>query len=354
MIDRKFTLIGDGVENPHNALAMTEIAAALDAACAFMDRKGLRDATQSAYPEAAPLTCIGPRILTETYNPLIACDTLPEAVDLFGCRPAPGASPAVVVGNERLGLTHAVQARSQQKVRIPMATRGIGSLNVAAAAAIALYVLGRGGGPMQARRSSAEHRPDLLLMDPNDHAELGCAVRSAAEFGWGRVLIEDRAGVWFGADRQRRAEGRAAARQSKNSIGVIRVEPERRYAYDEAVVIRAAPAPGSLPLQRINAARGARQVIVIPDHTAGDLPVEDWSRFGRTLRFAHLGLPSHAALRYRALTGIAMAEVARQVGKASPGAPPHTDRGPRYERTLDLIGEAEDGEEMSFADLLAY
>jgi tRNA G18 (ribose-2'-O)-methylase SpoU len=353
--DARLTLVGDGIENPHNALAMTEIATALHAGCVFLDRKQLQIACHLANPDANPVPCIAGSSLTEEYCPIIACDTLLEAVDLFGCRPAPGERPAVVVGNERLGLTHAVQTQARQKVRIPMAERGIGSLNVAAAAAIVLYFLGRGGGPMQTRRNPAAHRPDILLLGPNDHAELGCAVRSAAAFGWGRVLIEDRAGVWFGVDRQRRAEGRAAARQSKNSIMIVRVEPERRYAYDEVVIIRSAPVPGSIPLARVNVARGARQLVVFPDQAVIEINLEEWSRYSRVVRIAHLGFLDHPTVpRYRAVTGIALAEVARQVGRTSSQAGPRPARGPRYERALELIRESEDGEEISFAELLTY
>lgn len=353
MTDRGFTLVGDGIEDPHNALAMSQIAAALGAMCAFLDRKRLQDATQVAYPDAEPLSCIDPGILAATYRPIVACDTLPDAVDLFGCRLAAGERPAVVVGNERLGLTHAVQAMAQQRVRIPMAARGIDSLNVAAAAAVALYFLGHGSGSMQTRRDPSTHRPDVLLLAPGDHAELGCAIRSAAAFGWGRLLVEDRAGVWFGADRRRSAEGRAAARRSKNSITVVPVGAERRYAYDEAVVVRAAPGAGSVPLHRTALARGGRQLIVVPDES-GDLQAEGWARLGRTVRVAHLGLPDDVpALRYRALTSIAMAEVARQVGRATPGTRPGPTRGPRYDRALELIvGLA--CEDVPYADLLAY
>ena len=353
MTDRSFTLVGDGIEDPHNALAMSQIAAALGAMCAFLDRKRLQDATLLAYPDAEPLPCIDPGALATTYRPIIACDTLPDAVDLFGCRLAAGERPALVVGNERLGLTHAVQAMAQQRVRIPMAARGIDSLNVAAAAAVALYFLGHGSGPMQTRRDPAAHRPDVLLLAPGDHAELGCAIRSAAAFGWGRLLVEDRAGIWFGADRRRSAEGRAAARRSKNSISVIPVGAERRYAYDEALVIRAVPGSGSVPLHRANLARGGRQLIVIPDES-GDLQAESWVRLGHTVRFAHLGLPDDVpALRYRALASIAMAEVARQVGRASPGSRSGMTRGPRYDRALELIAGLA-GEDVPYADLLAY
>jgi tRNA G18 (ribose-2'-O)-methylase SpoU len=353
--ESRFTLVGDGIENPHNALAMMEIANALNAECVFLDRKQLQITTHLVNPDANPLPCIDLPSLTEEYCPIIACDTLPEAVDVFGCRPAPGEQPAVVVGNERLGLTHAVRTAARQKVRIPMAERGIGSLNVAAAAAIALYFLGRGGGPMRTRRDPAAHRPDILLLGPNDHAELGCAVRSAAAFGWGRVLIEDRAGVWFGVDRQRRAEGRAAARQSKNSITIVRVEPERRYAYDEVVIIQATPSPGSIPVARVNVASGARQLVVFPDQAAIEINLKEWSRCSRVVRIAHLGFPDHPTVpRYRALTGIALAEIARQVGRTATAARPGPGRGPRYKRALKLIREPEDGEELSFAELLTY
>ena len=348
-----FTLVGDGIEDPHNALAMSQIAGALGAACAFLDRKRLQEATRLSYRDAGPLPCLDLATLAAGYRPIIACDTLSDAVDLFGCRVAGGARPALVVGNERLGLTHTVQAMAQQRVRIPMTARGIDSLNVAAAAAVALYFLAHGSGTMQTRRDLAAQRPNLLLLAPSNHAELGCAIRSAAAFGWGRLLVEDRAGVWFGADRQRAAEGRAAARWSKNSISVVPVGAERRYAYYEAVVVRAVPGSGSVPLHRANLARRGRQLIVIPDET-GDLQADGWARLGRTVRFSHLELPDDVpALRYRALASIAMAEVARQVGRASPGTRPDPSRGPRYDRALELLVELA-GEDVPYSDLLAY
>jgi tRNA G18 (ribose-2'-O)-methylase SpoU len=301
--DSRVTLVGDGIENPHNALAMIEIAATLGAACTFVDRKELKDGLQTVYPEAGPLSSIDLQTMSATYEPVVACDTLPHAVDLFGVKLARGTRPALVVGNERLGLTHSIQKLAHQRVRIPMAGRAIDSLNVAAAAAVALYYLRRGSGPMQMRSDPAAHRPDLLLMSPRDHAELGCAIRSAAALGWRRLLIEDRAAVWFSAERRLRAEGRAAACQSKNSIVVFPVESERNYAYAEAVVVSASPRPGSMPLQRANLARGGQQLIVVPDPCA---------RLARAVRFAHLDVPDHTVpLRYRALASISMAEVAR-------------------------------------------
>jgi hypothetical protein len=58
-------------------------------------------------------------------------------------------------------------------------------------------------------------------------------------------------------------------------------------------------------------------------------------------------------IRYRASASIAMAEVARQVGRTSPGTRPSTPRGPGYDRALDLICEIGGGAEVPIADLLA-
>jgi hypothetical protein len=353
--DCRFTLVGDGIENPHNAMALVQIAAVLASACSFLDRKGLQTGFQAAYPEAGPLSWLDLQALGESYRPIIACDTLPIAMNIFGCRPAPGPRPALVVGNERLGLTHAIQTLAHQHVCVPMAGRGIDSLNVAAAAAVVLYYLQCGSGAMQVRADPAAHRPDLLLLGPTDHAELGCAIRSAAALGWRQVLVEDRASIWFGVDRRPRAEGRAAARQSKSSILIHPVQAERRYAYAEAVVITTSPMPGSIPVHRAHLARGEHQLIVVPDPALCASQTEDWLRLARSVRWVDLGLAHHVRpLRYRALASIAMAEVARQVGRASPGTPPAPVHRPRYRRELALISAIAGGEVVPFDDLLVY
>ncbi len=355
MTDRPFSLVGDGIEDPHNAMALVDIAAALGATCSFLDRKQLHDSFSHAYPPATPLSLLDLPTLGDRYRPIIACDMLPGAVSLFGCRAAPGPQPALVVGNERLGLTHAVQAMAQQLVRIPMAGSAIDSLNVAAAAAVSLFFLQRGSGAMLVRADPAAHRPDLLFLGPADHAELGCAIRSAAALGWQQVLVEDRAGVWFGAERRLRAEGRAAARQSKNSIAVLPVQAERRYAYEDVVIVSAPPIPGSIPLHRAHLARGARQLIVFPDPARADWDGEDWSRLGAAVRGIHLGLaPQPVPLRYRALASIAMAEVARQVGHTASGTRPVPAHRPRYKRELELCRDRDGGEVLSWEDLLLY
>lgn len=119
-------------------------------------------------------------------------------------------------------------------------------------------------------------------------------------------------------------------------------------------MVCSAPWQGSVPLHRMNLARGGRQLIVIPDEGALDLWSEEWARLGRTVRFAHLGLSGSAvAPRYRAPASIVMAEVARQVGRTAPSTRPGAARGPRYDRVLDLLC-ATDGVDVPFADLLAF
>jgi tRNA G18 (ribose-2'-O)-methylase SpoU len=80
-----------------------------------------------------------------------------------------------------------------------MRSRQINCLNVAAAAAVALYYLCRSSVPgMTVRRNPEDRRPELLLAGAGNHVGLGSAIRSAAVFGWTRAFIEDRERIWFG------------------------------------------------------------------------------------------------------------------------------------------------------------
>ena len=64
-----------------------------------------------------------------------------ESLDAFGSRPRPD-RVALVVGAEGAGLTPAVEATADYRVRIPTSD-GVDSLNLAVAAGIALYALAR-------------------------------------------------------------------------------------------------------------------------------------------------------------------------------------------------------------------
>ena len=73
---------------------------------------------------------------------VLALTPHPEATPLDVVRLADDDRVALVLGAEGPGLTEAAMAASDERVRIPMAA-GVDSLNVAAAAAVACWVLGR-------------------------------------------------------------------------------------------------------------------------------------------------------------------------------------------------------------------
>jgi len=349
----RMTLVGDGVENPWNARTMRDAATMFDAACLFRDRARLADTWVAAMPDAAPLDTIGAGDLAREYAPLALCDNLEGAADIYGFNLGEGTRPAVIVGNERRGIARDLQDLPHRRVRIPMVSRRITCLNVAAAAAVALYYLSRGGGATQ-QQSAHPHkrRPDLLMVGATDHVELGSAIRSAAAFGWERVLVEDRAGAWFGVDRATRSEGRAAARRGRNAIRVIPATEEARHAYDEVCVVTTRQK--GVPLHRANLAKGARQLLAIPDEDAVDLWAETWARSGKKVTVARIDAPAEQfPYHYRLVATIALAEAARQIGRPAPGTDRSGRRGPSYDSALDLLDQ-ERGEEVDLADLALY
>jgi hypothetical protein len=204
------TLIGDSIENPANALVMKAAAAMFGAACRFRDTKGLNNAASSAQG-GEPFTTIEPNQIPALHTRSVAFDNLPGAAELYGYQVGPDFS--VMVGNERRGLSYECAKLATDKVQVPMLSRRISCLNVAAASAVALYYLrGTRVGPMAVRGEPNNRQPEVLLLGAGDHVELGSAIRSAAAFGWGRVFIEDRQQVWFSCDRAIRSKGRPAAR----------------------------------------------------------------------------------------------------------------------------------------------
>ena len=346
------TLVGDGVENPGNARAMQAAAAMFDGPCRFRDKAGLAAAWSAALPDAAPLDLLAAQDLAATYAPVIALDNVPGAQPVYGFRLPRGPRPALVAGNERHGISREMLALAPHRVMIPMAGRRLNTINVAAASAVALYYLARGGGgPLQVTPHPQKRRPELLL-GAADHVEIGSAIRSAGAFGWERVLLEDRAGVWFGAPRHVTAEGRGAARRHRNPIRLIPAAPAASYAFHEVWIVTRDR--GDVPLHRANLASGPRGLLVIPDETSVDFDAEPWDRLGTRVRFARLDLPARSfPYHYRLIASIALAEAARQVGQREriPGRPPRAE--PLYDRALTLLA-AEAGETIDLAELDAY
>jgi len=354
MIPDRPTLIGDGIENPWNALTMIHGAEMLGSPCLFRDGKGLSHAWHDTIPTDSHLQFLSVEQMVMDYSSIVAFDNLEHAVDLYSFRPAKDRRVALVVGNERLGVSKDICSIAQHAVQIPMISKTINCLNVAAASAVGLYYLSRGKGQkLQVRSNPESKRPDLLMMGVADHIELGSSIRSACAFGWGRTLVDDRFGTWFGCDRVTRSEGRGAARRGRNPIRLIPIAPSTRYTFSEVCVITSRPI--GTPIHQANLARGPQQLIVIPDESRLRIEDEPWDRFGRAVNFIHLDLPtSNFTYHYRLLATIVLAEVARQVGQRARPVMRYPKRPkPFYDQSL-RVAMAERGELLFLEDLVSY
>lgn len=325
-------LVLDGVENPGNVQALIDAAGLIGGSC-------VRLGGVDVGPSVPELTLDG---LAEL-SPLVVLENAAGADSLFGFRMPPGPRPALVVGNERRGISREVLERAHRVVQIPVASPRVNTLNVAAAAAVALHVATRGGGgKLRTRADPERHRPELLFVGPTDEVELGSALRSAAAFGWSRVRVEDRRGVWFGTDRPTQALGRGAARRGRNAIRVVPSQREDTLGFDEAVVVTTRH--GTTPLHREDLARGPRQLVVLADEGGVDLLAEDLGRFASSVRVAGLGLAA-AGVRFRLVASIALAETFRQVGLSAGGRHAGRGRGPlAYDLGLELSPDEQHGE----------
>jgi len=344
-VKHNVTLIGDGIENPGNALTMAHAAGMFNTACRFRDTKGLIGSHAGAF-EAIDSGQVKP-----LHARRIAFDNLPGASDVYGFNA--GSDFAVLVGNERRGLSHEFTTLATEAVHVPMQSRRINCLNVAAASAVALYYLcGTRVGPMAVRRDPSSRRPELLLLGAGDQIELGSSIRSATAFGWERAFIEDRDQVWFGCDRVVRSEGRAAARRGRNEIVLIPCRAGATYAYPRVTVITCRPV--GEPLHRAKLSGGPAHLIVIPDESRVDLDAEDWSRLGKEVEFAHLELPApDFTYHFRLIATIALAEMARQIGRRAAVKAPPAPRRPIYDHTLGRLAAAA-GERVRLEDLMEY
>ena len=344
-------LVGDGIENPGNALAMLHAAEMYGVKCQFNDTKGLRESEvlQTNLDAHFPATT---GLEVKTSHPrIIAFDNLRGAKEVYGF--FAGNNPAVVVGNERRGLSHEFRLLATDAVQIPMVSKQINCLNVAAASAVALHYLCRVKvGPMAKVTNPQNRRPEVLFLGAGDHIELGSAIRSAAAFGWRRAFIEDRWQLWFGCDRITRSEGRAAARRGRNPIRLVPCSPEASHSFPEVTIVTTLHR--GVPLQRTNLAHGSRQLVVIPDESQIQITEEEWERLGREVQFAHLSQPVEKfTYQYRLVATVALAEVSRQVGSRPPRHPSQKRWAPVYDRALEIASELS-GEDVWLEDLLNY
>jgi tRNA G18 (ribose-2'-O)-methylase SpoU len=295
---RKSIVIGDRIENPGNAVCLRAAAEMFDWECGFLD-----DADHGA----------DVRQLARSGVPILAIENTCDAEDLFKYRP-PSGRLAIIVGNERKGISRSVLRLADRVLRIPSASAHINTVNVAAAAAIAVFHLSRPReGRLGASGGCGRGRPDVLLAGVRDAIELGSAVRSAACFGWPRLFIDDRHATWFATDRVTRSLGRGAARRGRNAIRVLPVCEDR--TFDEVCVV--STRGDGEPLRRVDLARGPRQLVVIPDENDG-FDEDSAARLGHCVRRARLETaltPTHPFRHpFRLIASIVLAEIARQVG----------------------------------------
>lgn len=355
-------LIGDGIENAWNAQAMQHAAEMFGWGSAFRDREGLLD-DWTAKALGPPPACLSLAEIREQCDSIVAFDNGEGALPLYGFRPGRSDHLALAVGNERRGLAGDLVREARHLVHVPMASRRVNCLNVAASAAVALFYLSKGGGgKLYTRADPHRNRPELLLVGGEDHVDLGSTIRSAAAFGWKRTFIEDREKIWFGCDRVVRSQGRAAARRGKNTIRLVPTRQDRRYAFEEACIVTvprrgtsASLQPGGRPLSRANLAKGPRQVIVLADEGSVDAVSEDWKRLARTVQMVTIDLPAVGpdfVYHYRLASTIALAEVARQVGIRAPKVRGRR-RPPVYDRSLRTLVE-ETGDVVLLADLAEF
>jgi len=291
---RRSIVIGDRIENPGNADCLRAAAEMFDWECGFVDGS---DQSTSV------------RQLARSGVPILAIENTSDSEELFKYRP-PSGRLAVIVGNERKGISRSVLRLADRVLRIPVASAHINTVNVAAAAAIALFHLSRAReGRIGTSGGYGRGRPDVLLTGVTDAIELGSAVRSAACFGWRRLFIDDRRATWFATDRVTRSLGRGAARRGRNPIRVLPVREDG--SFDEVCIV--GTRGDGEPLRRADLARGPGQLVVIPGENDG-FDDDSAARLGRRVRRVRLDTVPTPTRPFRLIASIVLAEVARQVG----------------------------------------
>lgn len=350
-MNESISLIGDSIENPANAIVMVHVAQMFAANCRFRDTKELAQSAEVASISSPIFPAISADEIGELHPRVVAFDNLPGAAEIYGYQV--GRDFGVMIGNERRGLSYECTKLATDKVQVPMLSRHVNCLNVAAASAVALYYLGGTRvGPMSVRNEPNNRRPEVLLMGVGDHLELGSSIRSAAAFGWGRVFIEDRHRVWFGCERAVRSEGRAAARRGKNEILCIPSPTGATHGFARVTIITTKSV--GAPLHRVNLARGPSQLVVIPDEEKVDQSAEQWSRLGKDVEFGYLQIPAtEYHYHYRLTATIALAEISRQVGRRPTGKAAPTARPPIYDNQLARLAAAA-GQIVHLEDLANY
>lgn len=336
-LTRLARLVPDGIEHPANARALLDAAAMFGIDCLFRDTRGLKR-DWSAELGGGELPAVDRSMPIADLLPIVAVENSPGARSVYDSD-LPSGRPSIVVGNERLGIRGDLLRAASTSVEIPMPGRGVNTLNVASAAAVAMYyLLAESRRPSRQARWSARRRPALMLVAPTDHVEAGSVIRSAAAFGWRSLALDDRLHTWFGVSRAERTEGRAAARSHRNATRVIPTSADGAMGF-RRVVVAGARVDGP-PLRRVDLTGGPNCLLVLPDEEQSDQP--DWGRLGPHVEFVRVDLPTIThPYRYRLTASIILAEAARQLGPVAPSVKPdRCGRGLTYESALPVVSTA--------------
>jgi tRNA G18 (ribose-2'-O)-methylase SpoU len=227
----RLTLIGLEIEGKWNIPLLKNAADMSGASLLFVQSKNL-----IAVPEKANELVSEIDELMGKFDQVLVCEATKRSRTVYEF-PAPRGSLGLIVGNELNGIPTTILKKADQIVSIPMLGQGMSSVNVAVASAIILYVVEKDLGRMRFRTSALSHRNvDILVLNPPDPSELGSLLRSAWAFGWKKIFLADRGGVWFTKDRQTIMAGRAAARCEVNRIVVCPLDHVNFQNYEQIVV----------------------------------------------------------------------------------------------------------------------
>lgn len=354
-----FTLIGEEISGEWNARALADVARAFGGEYApYVGHSNEQTRTNDA--AVIDDACVSDGDLLNNFDWLLGVENRQDAQNIYALKPPVLQNRALIVGNEAKGLRRRTLKQTHAVAEIPMVSQNINCLNVAAAAAIMLYYLGvneQRNAPLgqSARTLNAlqKARPDILLLGGPDPMELGSVVRSACAFGWERVFLEDRHKAWYACDRLMKSEGRGAARRGRNPIKVIPCPGDLLAHYKTVVVVtceREADVPrkpaGTPPIHQMQLTKrpDGPVLIVLPDESANAQDWMDWIQAAREQHcvvHAHLPAIAPAQYHYRQSASIALAEIARQLGKTDgKGIYLHTKK-QRYQKALEVTDTAD-------------
>ena len=361
-----FTLIGEEISGDWNAQALADVAHAFGGEYAAyaghsseQTRTNDTDATDNDTAAAEGLSVFDGDLLN-SFDWLLGVENRQDAHNIYALKPPVLQNRALVVGNKAKGLRRRTLKQTHAVAEIPMVSQNINCLNVAAAAAIILYYLSVNeqrhaplGQSARTLNALQKARPDILLLGGHDFMELGSVVRSACAFGWERVFLADRHNAWYACDRLMKSEGRGAARRGRNPIKVIPCPADLLAHYKTVVVVtceRETGVPhkpaGTSPLHQVQLTKrpDGPVLIVLPDESANAQDWMDWLQAAREQHcviHAHLPAIASSQYHYRQSASIALAEVARQLGKTDgKGIYLHTKK-QRYQKALEVTDTAD-------------